>query len=99
MQMPTFAILAILVLTLAHQRCGARLVGRHTVPNVSRRGLPSRRSGSTQDLDPPGWTRSTNLLSVVDRVLATARLCCERNDIAQADALGRGRHCSLSAAP
>ena len=68
-----------------------------TVPNVTRRGLSSRRIRTAQDLCPSGWPRSMNPRSVVDRVLAPARLCRERESIAQADALSRGCHRSLSA--
>ena len=75
----------------------ARVWSAVTVPNVTRRGLPSRRSRSTQNLDPSGWPRSMNPRSVADRVLAPARLCRERESIAQADALSRGCHRSLSA--
>ena len=67
-----------------------------TVPNVTRRGLPWRRSPSTQNLDPSGWPRSMIPRSVADRELATARLCRERESIAQADALSRGCRRSLS---
>ena len=71
-----------------------------TVPNVARRGLPWRRSPSTQNLDPSGWPRSMIPRSVADRELATARLCRERESesesIAQADALSRGCRRSLS---
>ena len=35
-----------------------------TVPNVTRRGLSSRRNRSTQNLDPSGWPRSMNPRSV-----------------------------------
>ena len=38
-----------------------------TVPNVTRRGLPSRRSRSTHNLDPSGWPRSMNPRSVASR--------------------------------
>ena len=75
----------------------ARVWSAVTVPKVTRRGLSSRRSRSTQNLDPPGWTRSMNPRSVVDRVLAPAPLCRERESIAQADALSPGCHRSLSA--
>ena len=46
----------------------ARVWSAVTVPNVTRRGLPSRRSRSTQNLDPSGRTRSMIPRSVASRI-------------------------------